>query len=41
MYDYEKEMRTAYIKFMVKLMKDMSINRLRETLEAVLKIHDK
>lgn len=41
MYDYEKEMRTAYIEFMVKLMKNMSIHKLRETLEAVLKIHDR
>ena len=38
---YERAERAEYIRFMVRLMKDMSINRLRETLEAVLKIHDK
>ena len=37
---YETAERAAYIRFMVKLMKNMSIHKLREVLEAVLKIYN-
>lgn len=41
MYDYQKEERKAYIGFIVKLMKNMSIQKLRDVLEYILKIYDK
>lgn len=37
---YEKAERAAYIRFMVKLMKNMSTPKLKEALEAVLKIYN-
>lgn len=41
MYDYQKEERKAYIEFIVKLIKRMSIYKLRDVLEYILKIYDK
>lgn len=40
MFNYEKEERTAYIRFICKLMKNMSVQKLRDVLEAVLKIYN-
>lgn len=41
MYDYQREERKAYIGFIVKLIKNMSIYKLRDVLEYILKIYDK
>lgn len=40
MRNFEQEERCAYIKFICKLLNGMSICKLRDTLEAVLKIYD-
>lgn len=40
MYNFEKEERKAYIRFICKLMKNMSIQKLHDVLEAVLKIYN-
>ena len=37
---YERAERAAYIRFMVRLMKNMSTTKLKEVLEAVLKIYN-